>query len=79
MAGEVKHYRDLKVTPGCQLYKALEDKDMKLAARIYDECEAEFRKYFPTGKILPTQEDWDEYHRKQESKCQNPKDPKKSD
>lgn len=64
MAGQPIQYKDLKVSPGSQLYKALDEEDFKTAQRIYDECEAEFRKYFPTGKILPTQQDWDEYHRK---------------
>lgn len=40
-------YRDVKVGKSSDLMRALEAKDSKLAAKIYDECEANFRKQYP--------------------------------
>lgn len=40
-------YKDTTAAPGSKLHAALEARDMKLAEKIYKECEVEYRKYFP--------------------------------
>ena len=50
---DVLRYKDVVVSKGSDLYKALEDKKPLEAARIYWECEVEFQKYWkdtPWGK-----------------------------
>ena len=43
---DVIRYKDVVVSKGSDLYKALEDKKPLEAARIYWECEVEFQKYW---------------------------------
>jgi hypothetical protein len=38
-------FKDTVVAHGSKLYAALEDKDLKLAEKLYKECEVEYRKY----------------------------------
>lgn len=52
---EIISFKDLKVKSGTKLYEALAAKDFKLAEKLYWEMETEFRKYFPSGKIITTE------------------------
>lgn len=38
-------YKDTTAAPGSKLHTALETNDLKLAEKIYKECEQEYRKY----------------------------------
>jgi len=39
-------YKDTTVAPGSKLHAAITDGDLKLAEKIYQECEKEYRKYW---------------------------------
>ncbi len=49
----MRRYRDVLVQPGCSLNQALEASDYALAARIYEECEVEFARSYPTFTAYP--------------------------
>lgn len=40
-------YKDMNCSPNTALYKALEEKDMKLAEKLYKEYNALFHQQFP--------------------------------
>ena len=50
-------YKDTFAAPGSELYKALQDKNEKKAAQIYNECEKVFQKYY---KKKVTKNEWRE-------------------
>ncbi|CAJ6884017.1 Uncharacterised protein [Burkholderia pseudomallei] len=52
----MRRYRDVLVQPGCSLDHALEAGDYTLAARIYEECEAEFARSYPKYSPFPSRD-----------------------
>jgi len=44
-------YKDTTAAPGSKLYAALEVKDLKLAEKLYNECEKEYRKWWPKANV----------------------------
>jgi hypothetical protein len=46
MAKKQLKFKDLKVAPNCALYDALENKDMKLAEKLYKELNTDWKKMY---------------------------------